>query len=93
MKIPIAGVSMLFTECRYLAVHKKYAHILQNPTTKKFCQNVLYMCMLKEIFLIDSNLTFNNHLKIVCKKLPTISRFCHIPSEDKRIISVMNDAT
>ena len=40
--------------------------------------------------LIDSNLTFNDHLKIICKKasqkLTAISRFCHILSENKRII-------
>ena len=40
--------------------------------------------------LIDSNLMFNDHLKIICKKasqkLIAISRFFHILSEDKRII-------
>ena len=40
--------------------------------------------------LIDSNLTFNDHLKVICKKasqkLTAISRFSHILSEDKRII-------
>ena len=40
--------------------------------------------------LIDSDLTFNDYLKIICKKasqkLTAISRFCHILSENKRII-------
>ena len=38
---------------------------------------------------IDSDLTFANHLKIICKKaskkLIVISRFCNILSENKRI--------
>ena len=38
--------------------------------------------------LIHSDLTFDNYLKIICKKdsqkLTAISRFCHILSENKR---------
>ena len=40
--------------------------------------------------LIDSDLTFNDHLKIICEKasgkLTAISRFCFILSENKKII-------
>ena len=40
--------------------------------------------------MIDSNLTFNEHLTIICKnasqKVAAISIFCHIISENKRII-------
>ena len=40
--------------------------------------------------MIDSDLTFNDHLKVICKKatqkFTATSRFRHILSENKRII-------
>ena len=74
-------------KCHLLASEYKHELIFASISDeKKWEENSVKLLDV----LIDSDPTFNNHIKMICKKdsqkLTAISRFSHILFESKRII-------
>ena len=74
-------------KCHLLASEYKHELMFASISDEKNWEE--NSCKLLGI-LIDSHPTFNNHIKMICKKasqkLTAISRFSHILFESKRII-------